>query len=395
MIVHQYFYVDTRVRRYVEALANADVEVDVICVNKAGHTPDPVHSNIHVYRIPLSRFSEDKRNYLVEYALAFFWYMLWLLPLYLIRKHAVIHVHNMPDFLVFTTLIPRLMGARIILDIHDPMPEFYMSKYACKKANAIGRFMGIQEQLSVRFANTVITANDNFKRNLIRRGTPEEKITVINNVANTSVFDRTRYVAERQASREHFTMIYPGTFAPRYGLDIPIRALPRLISKIPHIRLLMIGARGGDTNDLIGLANELGVSAFVEIRPTLPMEHIPREMALADVGIYTALPDPHMNIATPTKVLEYAAMGIPVVAARLPVLENMFSERALRFFEPGNVAEFAAGVLELYEHPTHRAELVHNIDEQFLRIYGWENEIQKYFTLIKYLLEQDGRVTVS
>ena len=87
----------------------------------------------------------------------------------------------------------------------------------------------------------IVTANSHFKANLVIRGIPVDKITVVNNIPNSDVFNRSAYQEERSAIRKQFTLIFPGTIAPRYGLDVPIRALQQLATKIPEIRLLIIG----------------------------------------------------------------------------------------------------------------------------------------------------------
>ena len=97
------------------------------------------------------------------------------------------------------------------------------------------------------------------------------------------------------------------------------------------------------------------------------MEEVPRQIALADVGIYPALPDPHMSIATPGKILEFAVMGIPIVSSRLRIVEDFFTDAGVLFFEPGNVDKFAECIIDLYENPSRREELVQNADRIFVQ----------------------------
>jgi len=235
------------------------------------------------------------------------------------------------------------------------------------------------------FVHAVITANSSFKNNLVKRGIPANKITVVNNVADPKLFNRNRYRKERH-SRSRFTLIYPGTIAPRYGLDVAVRALPLLATRIPQLRLVVMGPQVEYVDELVKLAEQLGVSPFVQFNPLVPLGEVARQMGQADVGIYPALPDHHMSIAMPSKVPEYAAMGIPIVASRLRVLEDAFTDSAIMFFDPGNVEQFARCVLELFESPARRDELVRNADSIFVRTHSWSNERHVYFDLLNRLL---------
>jgi len=386
MIVHQYYYRDPRVQRYAEALADAGAQVDVLCPQDQNRSFAKQRNRVRVFTIPLSRGYRGRGSYPLEYGAAFIFYTARLLALYIKNRYQVLHVHNMPDFLVFTALVPRIFGANLILDIHDPMPEVYMAKYECSADAMAVRLMRVQERLSSMLAHKVITANSNFRDNLVKRGVPADKITVVNNVADPKVFDRNKYRKERRSKGENFTLIYPGTITPPYGLEVAIRALPLLITRIPRIRLVVIGPQVEHVNDLATLAEQLGVSSFVQFKPPIPVDEVPRQIAQADVGIYTALLNPHMNTATPTKVLEYAAMGVPIIASRLKVLEDLFTDSAIMFFDPGSVDQFARCVLELFDNPTRRDELVRNADNIYVRTHSWSDERRAYFNLLNRLL---------
>ncbi len=398
MIVHQYYYCDQRVKCYAEALVAAGTQVDVLCPRDQNQPSTGQKSGVRVFTIPLSRGYRGRGSYFLEYGAAFILFATRLLELYIKNRYQVIHVHNMPDFLVFTALIPRIFGVKLILDIHDPMPEFYMSKYECQADGRVVRLMRLQEKLSSMLAHAVITANSNFRDSLVKRGIPADKITVFNNVPDPNVFNRSEYKKERRSESKHFTLIYPGTIAPRYGLDVAIRALPLLVTKIPQIRLVIIGAQADHANvkQLARLAGQLGVSSFVRFKPPIPVDEVAQQVVQADVGIYPALPDPHMSIATPTKVLEYAVMGIPIIASRLKILEDLFTDSAIAFFEPGNVEQFTRWVLQLFESPARREELVRNADSVFVHTHPWRAELRAYYSLLNRLLPPgEGEVALA
>jgi glycosyltransferase involved in cell wall biosynthesis len=267
------------------------------------------------------------------------------------------------------------------------MPEVYQSKFGDHATSHVIRLMQLQERLSCAFASAVITANPTFKKNLIGRGVPADKVAVVNNTPDSRVFNRERYPRADPCVGNRFTLVYPGTVAPRYGLAVAIRALPRLAEEISGLRLLLVGLHPTQhIAELAALAERLGVSSCVEFNPPVPTEEIPRLLAGADVGIYTAIPDPHMNIAMPTKVLEYAVMGIPIIASRLQVLEEFFDNSAILFFEPGNVDQFARCVLELFRNPGRTTQLVEAMDRTCVRTMSWSNERDVYVRVVNRLL---------
>ena len=385
MVVHKSYYHDTRVRRYAESLVEQGVSVDVVCPWEE-YAVVQEHQNIRVYPIPIHHIPKSRLNYFVEYGLAFIFYFLRISVLYFKNHYPIIHIHNMPDILVFSALIPKMMGAQLILDIHDPMPEVFLSKYGEREGRFILKFVRWQEGVSCALANAVITANSNFKENLIERGIPAEKITVINNFPNLLIFNRMAVMRQIPPSDHTFTLIYPGTIARRYGLDIAICAMPKLKSKIPGIRLVIMGQENDCKNELRRLAKRLDVAECVQFKPVVRNEEVPLAMVSAEAGIYPARRDPHMNIATPTKVLEFATMGIPIISSRLKVVETMFDDSSALFFEPNNVDQFVNCVLRLYEEPALCKELVHNADRKFVETHSWEMEFQSYQRVLNGLL---------
>lgn len=394
MIVQQVYDQDARVMRYTEALLQAGARVDVLSTPGDEKMPVDRGNSLRVFTIPLAHTSQSLASYLFEYLLAMVLFSFKLLILHIKTPYDVIHVHNMPDFLVFAAVIPRIFGTKLILDIHDPTPEFYQAKFQKKAGHLLVRLMKLQERWSAAFSNAVLTANPTFKENLILRGIPAEKITVTQNLPDRNIFNREKYQRRTDRSKR-FTLLYPGTIAPRYGLDIAIRSLPFLMKEIPALWLRIIGDYNKHTQALKKLSIDLGVDHLVEFVTLIPRNEIPREMSQADIGIYPALPDPHMSIAMPGKVLEYAIMGLPVVTSRLPVLEDVFSDNTVYYVPHGNPQAFADAILDLYKHPEKCETLVKSADQEFVQVQNWEIEKQKYFRVLSNLLPTDTKLQTS
>lgn len=382
VIVNQIYYTDARVMSYANMLARAGAEVDVIAAKHSKRNDPNQHPNIKVYSTPIARNYRDGLGYMTNYITSTFFLVLYAFFLYFKRRYQIIHVNNMPDTLILAALIPRLFGAKVILDIHDPMPNVFMSKYGMGEDHPVVRMFIMQEKFSASLSHEVITANPMFKDLLFERGTPKEKILVINNIPNRNLFNRQNVKVEPRGTSDKFTLIFPGTIAPRYGLDNAIQALPRLAKEIPNLELKIIGKHSQHAEELIALASRLNVTEYVNFVPFMPTDQIPSEIAKADVGVYTALPDPHMSIAMPGKVLEFATMGIPVVASRVPILEAFFDDTSILFFTPGNIDEFCDHVLKLYHSPSLRKNLVENADKMFTNKYSWKEEFDQYLALV-------------
>ena len=386
MIDYRRYQHDAYLRRYLEALLQAGAQVDVLCLRHPDYPTPAQRPNLRIFTIPATRSHGSFLSYLFGYSTAFLLFTAWLLVLYIRNPYHVIHIHNMPDFLIFTALIPRMLGAKLILDIRDPMPEFYRSKFKLRARSLTMHCLQMQERLSAAAAHAVVTPNANFKHNLISRHIPEDKITLLPYRPDPHLFNRRNVKKDKTNHPGSFTLIYPGTIAPRYGLDVAIRALPLLKASIPQIRLVIIGPQTTYSAQLADLAEELGVSAQVDLQPAIALNKIPQQIAQANVGIYPAYPDAHMSIATPMKVLEYITMGIPVIAARLKGLEERLDNRAVMFFEPGDVEQFSDCVTELANSPARRAQLVQNADELLLQHDQKDNSHQSYLALLNHLL---------
>ena len=382
MVVNQIYHTDTRVISYANALVETGAQVHVISSKQSPDDSLNPKPGITIHPVPLGRNNDGGLSYVINYLLAIILFAFYTTALHFRYNYDVIHIHNMPDTLVLSALLPKLFGAKVILDIHDPMPNMFMSKFGVGAESGLVKFLKVQERISAKLADEVITANPIFKEEISERGVPAQKITVVNNIPNPRIFDRAGAQKEIGQTSEKFTLIYPGTLASRYSLDIPIRALPALRKQIPNIQLTIIGKKNEYADELVALVAALGVSELVNFTSHLPASQVALEIAKADVGIYTAIPDAHMDIAMPGKVLEYVVMGIPVVASRLRILEAFFDDNSMLFFSPGVVDEFVDQTLKLYFDRELRKKMTNNADEVFTYKHTWENEFRNYLTMI-------------
>lgn len=380
---------ETRVQREADALVKHGYQVDVICLRLPGYLAIDCHKGVTIYR--------EKYRFLVrlmktvglgekflKYVNFFFTAAFKLTRLHFQNRYDTIQVHNMPDFLVFCAVIPKLLRVPIILDMHDLMPEFYAERFG-RAGSIMARLIRLQERLACRFADHVITVSELWRQALIRRGVPEEKCSVVMNVADESIFHPSEQVRVQPHNGNSFRLIYHGTFVQRNGLDLAIQAIDRVRHDIPGIHLSLIG-NGEYLPKMVRMIEELKVDRHVTIDGLHLAEELPEIIMSCHLGVVPIRNNVFTDTALSTKLMEYAALGLPVVAARTTANQAYHSNSNVEFFEPGDVDDLARCILKLYHNPDRMAELARG-SQNFIRRYNWAKISQEYVSLVERLGE--------
>lgn len=388
MVTHSVYLRDSRIRRYSDYLAEEGHHVDIICLASEDGASQSSSERITVYPLSLTRMRRERLGLIADWFFVAISMFFKLSFLDLRKRYDLVHVHNMPDFLVFCGLIPRLRGCPVILNVHDPVPELARSKLGLSEHHPIIRGLLFLERISIAFSSHVITATPEFRNILIRRGVPSEKITVISNAANPLFFQAWDRSKELLTNNGRFVLLYVGTVAVRYGLDVCIRALPYLKEQIPQILLRIvpkIKKEGQALEDCLNLAVKLGVRDLVETTDPIPLEEMPRIMSEADIGVYPAYSDCHMDIALSLKIPEMAAVGLPIIATRLPVLVELFGDDGIAFIPPNDPQAMAWKVLDLYRAPEYADQLAEHAAKKSAAL-SWTEQRLVYRSVLESLL---------
>ena len=366
-------------------------EIDVICLRDQDDPSFSVEEGVNVYRLPVRRRKgRGATGQLVEYLLFFLLAALKLTGLHFKRRYCAVQVHNLPDFLVFVALVPKIMGAKVILDIHDIMPEFYAVKFNVDMSNFFVRLVKLQERISCMFADRVITVTEPWRQKLIERGVTASKTFVVMNVADARFFYRLPQ-AESPEGDEYFKLIYHGILSPRYGIDLTVRAVAKLRHEIPALRFIIHG--GGDIwrkelNALRALTEELHCQEHIIFSTQfVPTAELPALVRAANAGVVSYRRDVFTDGILPTKLMEYIALGLPVIAARSPVIDAYFNDTMLQLFEPENVDALAEAIATLYHSPQRRADLIAGSNE-FNRQYSWAKVSAGYVEFVDLLCQR-------
>jgi glycosyltransferase involved in cell wall biosynthesis len=381
---------DPRVKREAEALVDAGHQVVFLARRQPGEPNRETIAGVDVIKtIGFKSKCTSFAEYLIDYIVFFF-----MIFFHLLRhpyRYKLIHINNMPDFLVFAAVIPKLLGVPVIHDIHDLMPELYLEKFVTGEENWIVKVLTLQERWAGSFATAVITVEERLKDIISTRGIMREKIHVLMNLPDDRIFKLRKSQAPKTSDTK-FVMVYHGTLARRLGLDVAIEAVARAKSEIPTIEFRIIGA-GEERPQLITLRDKLNLQTSVTFSDGfVPVENIPSMINDADIGIIPLRICSGTDIMLPTKLLEYVAMGIPCITPKTGTIGRYFDDKMVRFFESEDIDSLADAIIDLYHNPEKRMSLALNSTEKFGQIYNWQNHKMTYVNLVNNLLSKNQSV---
>ncbi len=381
MVNYSFYENDGRVKRYAETLAARGDRVDVISLRKKGQPSFEVIKNVNVYRIQ-GRVPDEKGklSYLERVVRFLIHSSLFLLKEHLKNPYHLIHVHSVPDFEVFAGFLPKLTGAKLILDIHDIVPEFYASKFSGKDGNAVSRALIAVEKASIRFSDHVIISNHIWEKKLVSRSVSSDKCTVILNYPDPAIFS----ARARTRGDDKFIMMYPGTLNWHQGLDLAIKAFSMIKEKAPEAEFHIYG-RGSELENLKRLAESLNVRDRVLFKNPLDIEQIADKMLNVDLGIVPKRNDLFGGEAFSTKILEFMALGVPVIAAATKIDRFYFNDSVLKFFKPEDEEDLARCMMALVRDKSERERLSANA-LKFVHDYTWGKKKQDYLDLVDRLV---------
>jgi glycosyltransferase involved in cell wall biosynthesis len=395
MLTHSYYEEDPRVRREAEALVAGGREVDVFALRRPGDPPQDVLAGVRIFRLGVQRHQgAGLGTYLREYV-SFLVRAGWAVTRHhRRRRYAVLQVHTLPDFLAFAGLPLRLAGVPLILDLHEAMPEFFQTRFPRASNPVLHRLLLLQERASIGLATAAITVNDALGQRLVDIGVPAEKVTVILNSPSLGLFDIAAHPHRAFAEDGVVRLVYAGALSPTYELDVALAALALVADWRPELRThLEIYGRDFGERSLVDEATRMGLLERVTFHGRIPLDDVPAAIAAADIGLAPTRRNAFTDFSLSTKIFEYAAMGKPVVASRLPLIEQTFPPGTVATYEPGNADDMAHRVIELIERGDERASRIALTSER-VRDFGWERESVRYRALVDRLAVSRERGSV-
>jgi glycosyltransferase involved in cell wall biosynthesis len=379
MVSHSYYESDNRIIRYAEALAERGDRVEVLALRSSAQLPASETINgVRVHRIQ-DRFGKNESS-----AWSYLWPLLrfvmvsarWLAVNGRQQRFNLIHVHNIPDFLVFAAWREKRRGARVLLDIHDIVPEFFGSKFGAAPGSLLMRSLRWVEKISAKMADHVILSNHLWLDLYTARSAPMEKCSVFINHVDERIFK-----PQVRATRTDGPLImFPGGLQWHQGLDIAIRAFAILKRMMPDARFHIYGD-GSSKRELIALAADLGLDDSVRFFAPMGLRDIARVMAGADLGVVPKRADSFGNEAYSTKIMEFMSLGVPVVVSATRIDRHYFNDSVVRFFESGNDEALAQAMFDVLTSPELRDSLIRNANG-YVQRNGWGQHKLEYLRLV-------------
>jgi len=385
MVAYSFYEKDNRVRRYAETLAKRGDRVDVLSLRGEGQPSVEMLDGVRVYRIQRRRVSEKgKFTYLGKLLLFFFRSLGFLSWKHLQEHYDLVHVHSIPDFEVFAAVVPKLTGAKVILDLHDLVPEFYVSKFKDPAGSPTFRVLVEIERTSNGFADHVIAANHIWLQRLYDRSVPREDCTVILNYPDTDIF----HPRGRTRQDGKFIIVYPGSLNYHQGVDIAVRAFGKIACRVPQAEFHIYGS-GEQYETLSALVEQLNLQGRVMLKGTRSLQEIAEIMENSDLGVVAKRSDCFGNEAFSTKIFEFMSLDVPVIVPNTTIDKYYFNDSVVRFFQANDDESLAAAMLEMIQNPQARQEIVRNAHE-FIKAYTWDKNRSIYLNLVNALVARAG-----
>ncbi len=382
MVVFNYYDIDTRVKRHAEFIADTGWKVDIIALRSRFSQNVSRSSRITVYELPVEKRRGSFLRYIFQYIYFCFLTFFYLSYLHIRNRYDIIQINNLPDFLVFSALIPKLMGCPILLDMHEITPEFFLSKYNFTRKHPVVRFVTFVEHFCIGFAHHVITVNESIRELLISRGIPSEKISTILDSADEKLF-----VPSQDNSPNHhntFVLLYHGTLTELYGIDTAIRAISHLPPDIRGKVEMRIAGEGPEEAHLKCLVTSLGLASSVKFLGNHPVDEMPALINGCDAGICPTSENELTEYSLSTKLLEYIYMEKPTIASRLRTYQKYFDDSCLAYFTPGNDRECSERIILLLNNKEMRDTLAVNAKKRYETM-SWNIVKDLYYKIVSSL----------
>ena len=381
---------DSRVWKEACALHQAGYEVTVLSPRGKGYTQNhEVLEGVHIYRHPMPKEGNTPLGYLWEYTCALFWECLYAWWIYVVRGFHVIQGCNPPDNIFLVALPFKLFGVKYVFDHHDANPELYISKYG--RRDLFYKTQVWLEKLTYRFSYVVMATNESYKSLAVTRGGVDlQDVFVVRNGPDLAKF---KLVPPQPALKygKSFLVGYVGTMSVQEGLDI-LLDVAQYVKNLGRTDIHFTCVGGGP--GLAGLRvmlKQKNLEDIVNFTGRIPDKELLEVLSTSDVCVNPDKPCEMNDVSTMIKIMEYMALGKPIV--QFDLKEGRFSagEAALYSNNDDLVPDFAAKILSLLEHPEERQRMGEIGRRRVEQQLAWEYSVKNLLAAYQRVFEKRSR----
>lgn len=377
------FPADGRVRRYVNALVENGIFVNVICIQDTFNPPIEEKENLRIHRlgVPKKRGSYLSRTF--EYIVFFFRASFAAFRSFRKYKTKIFHTHTLPDFISLAAFFPRLLGAKVILDFHEFTPEILMLRKNLPEKNWLIRFSKIVEKISASSADELITIHEGVAL-LIGKRVKRTLMIIINGV------EENEFRGFTKSPTDDFNIVYNGTINDTINLEDVVYALGLLRNKVSaeefsKIKFLLYGS-GPVLNFILSEADRMGLRDTVIYKGRVSHVQITEELKKMSICILPLHKNLPTDLSYPIKIPELINMGIPIIISRLETMQRYYSEDAFFYFDAGDVNSLSEIILRIKRNPSIVKAKIENALKDYQKI-SWESVMRpRYLELVNKLL---------
>ena len=379
ILVHALVPGDTRIRRQTDALIEAGYEVDVFALRGRGEDAETRDGPLRIVRLPVSRWFTGFAGHIAEYLAFTAVATPRLAAAHRSRSYDLVQVATVPDFLAFAALPVKWMGVPLLLDLHEDMPEFFRDRFASPVLRPLLPLVTAVTRASAAVSTELVTVHEPLRRLSIERGVDPEKIEIVMNSADETIFDPARHERRPFMADGTLRIIHHSNLQRIYGLDRAIAAIAALRNEVP-LHLDVYGD-GPWRPQIEAAIREHDVGELVTLHGRVPLDELPRVISEHDLGIVPSIHEPYLEYSLSTKLLEYVAMGLPAIASDLATNRAHFTDDAILFVRGGDPASLADAIRATVADPAAAAARAREAQRQGAA-YAWGAQKARYVALV-------------
>lgn len=384
MIAYTTLSTDSRVIREALAAKEAGFNVDLYTLNERNRI-NLDRMNI-IYTKNMQYKGKNKFKFVLGYINYFFFCFFKISKNYLKKRYKIIHVNNMPNFLVFSCIIPKLFGTKIILDIHDLVPEVFAQKFNISLNHPFIKLLYFEERFSGNFADVVISTNRLHSQRLLSNKIKKNNLPIILNAADEKIFMPPN---NRNFLAKEIIIIYPTTIAKHLGIDLLIDAIEILKHRKCKIKLRIFGD-GEYRETATKLVDQKRLNDYIEFSDGfINFSSLSEEFDKAHIGILPYPKGYSTSFQMPIKMHEYFIKGLCVIASDNEIIREYFSDCAL-LFKAGDPKDLADTLYLLIQNRELMKEYANKGFEYYLK-HPWSKYKKIYIDLLNDLANEKGK----